>query len=462
MIGNWSCFEEGQMKKIVLLLAVAWLLSGGNVNPSPAGPESDPRAEAVRWFREARFGMFIHWGVYSVLGRGEWVMQQAPMSIQEYEKLPPQFNPVKFDAAHWVSLAKRAGARYITITSKHHDGFAMWDSQVSDYDIVDRTPYGKDVLKALADECQRQGIKLFFYYSHLDWHHPDYYPRGMTGQHSGRADSGDFNRYIDYMNAQIAELAGGRYGDLAGFWFDGWWDQQIKEEGKDPRRTRVDWRLGETYDLIHRLQPQALIGNNHHVPPFPGEDFQMFEKDLPGANTTGFSADSKVSALPLETCETINGSWGYNRDDHDYKSSRQLVQYLVRAAGHDANFLLNVGPTPEGEIQPEFEKRLLEIGDWLGTNSDSIRGTRGGPMPPQSWGVMTHRPGRVFVHILDAEAPRRLRLPGTADLEVAGAGWMGEKGEIKFTREEGDLALLLPEALGDPESWDKIVELTLK
>ncbi len=450
------------MKKIVLLMAVGFMFSGGGVRPSPASQALDARAEAVRWFREARFGMFIHWGVYSVLGRGEWVMQQAPMSIEEYEKLPPRFNPVKFDAAHWVDLAKRAGARYITITSKHHDGFAMWDSQVSDYDIVDRTPYGRDVLKALADECRKQGIKLFFYYSHLDWHHPDYYPRGMTGQHSGRADQGDFNRYLDYMNAQIAELAGGRYGDLAGFWFDGWWDQQIKEEGMDPRRTRVDWRLKETYDLIHRLQPQALIGNNHHVPPFPGEDFQMFEKDLPGANTTGFSADSEVSALPLETCETINGSWGFNREDHNYKSSSQLVQYLVRAAGYDANFLLNVGPTPEGEIQPEFEKRLLEIGAWLQANGDSIRGTRGGPMPPQPWGVMTHRPGRAFVHVLDPAAPRRLRLPGTADLEVAGAAWMGGNEKIRFTREEGDLVLLLPESSGDPESWDKIVELTLR
>ncbi len=450
------------MKKIVLLVAVGLVLAGGPARSEPVGQTADPRAEAVRWFREARFGMFIHWGVYSVLGKGEWVMQQAPLSIQEYEKLPPRFNPVKFDAAHWVDLAKRAGARYITITSKHHDGFAMWDSRVSDYDIVDRTPYAKDVLKALADECHKQGIKLFFYYSHLDWHHPDYFPRGMTGQHSGRANSGDFNRYLDYMNAQIAELAGGRYGDLAGFWFDGWWDQQIKESGKDPRRTKVDWRLQETYDLIHRLQPQALIGNNHHVPPFPGEDFQMFEKDLPGANTTGFSGDSEVSALPLETCETINGSWGFNSEDHNYKSARQLVQYLVRAAGYDANFLLNVGPTPEGEIQPEFEERLLEIGSWLQTNGDAIRGTRGGPMPPQSWGVMTHNTDRVFVHILDANAPRRLRLPKTGELQVADAGWRGKEGQIDFTREEGDVTLLLPASFASSEDWDTIVELKLK
>ena len=226
----------------------------------------------------------------------------------------------------------------------------------------------------LADECQKQGIKLFFYHSHLDWHHPDYYPRGRTGRTAGRPEHGDFNKYLDYMDAEIAELCSGKYGPIGGIWFDGWWDQQVPKEkrGKDPRQTQVDWQLRRTYDLIHKLQPQALIGDNHHVAPFPGEDFQMFEKDLPGGNTAGFNADSKPSDLPLETCETMNNSWGYNKTDHKFKSTKQLLHYLIKAAGMNANFLLNVGPMPNGRIQPEFVERLHEIGKWLQKNGESI------------------------------------------------------------------------------------------
>ena len=248
-------------------------------------------------FQDSKFGLFIHWGVYSVLGDGEWVMNNKKMTIAEYEKLPPQFNPTAFNAAEWVSLAKAAGMKYITITSKHHDGFAIFDSKTSDYDIVDRTPYKKDVLKMLAEECRKQGIKLYFYHSQLDWHHPDYFPLGRTGHASGREEKGDWYRYLDYMDNQLRELCT-NYGEIGGIWFDGWWDKPT-----------ADWRLDKTYKLIHDLQPKALIGSNHHRKPFPGEDFQMFEKDLPGGNTAGFNAESEIGTLPLETCETINKSW---------------------------------------------------------------------------------------------------------------------------------------------------------
>ncbi|MGW8182258.1 MAG: alpha-L-fucosidase, partial [bacterium] len=337
-----------------------------------------------------------------------------------------------YDPKQWVVLAKSAGMRYITITSKHHDGFAMWDSKVGDYDIVDRTPYGKDVLKMLADECEREGIKLFFYYSHLDWHHPDYYPRGRTGEHSGRPEEGDFNKYLDYMDAQIAELASGRYGKLGGFWFDGWWDQRNMDKGQSPKSTHVDWRLERTYNLIHRLQPQALIGNNHHVTPFPGENFQMFEKDLPGHNTTGFSADAQIGQLPLETCETINKSWGFRKSDDNFKSTEELIHYLVRAAGYNSNFLLNVGPTPEGTIQKEFVARLKEIGKWLARNGKSVYGTRGGPMAPQEWGVSTQKDGLVYLHLLGEDIPDEVSIPGSADWAVARAFLFENGQEIDF------------------------------
>src|SRR5690606_27420911 len=178
-----------------------------------------PSAENLKnraWFEEARFGLFIHWGVYSVLGDGEWVMNTRKIPIRNYEKLPAFFNPTEFDAREWVQMAKDAGMKYITITSKHHDGFAMWDSKVSDYNIVRKTPYGKDILKMLADECQRQGIKLFFYHSQLDWRHPDYYPRGFTGgEYTGREEKGNWNAYLDYMDAQLTELLT-NYGEIGG------------------------------------------------------------------------------------------------------------------------------------------------------------------------------------------------------------------------------------------------------
>jgi alpha-L-fucosidase len=359
------------------------LLAAADYTPAPEN------LRARQWFQEARFGLFVHWGVYSILGDGEWVMNNRRIPVAEYEKLPGLFNPQAFDPAEWVGLVKAAGMRYITITSKHHDGFAMWDSKVSDYDVVDRTPYRKDILKLLADECHKQGIKLFFYHSHLDWHHPDYFPRGRTGRDAGRPDAGDFNRYLDYMDTQLKELLTG-YGPIGGIWFDGIWD-----------RRDADWRLEKTYRLIHELQPAALVGNNHHLKPFPGEDFQMFEKDLPGHNTAGFNEQSELGNLPFEMCETMNGAWGFNLLDTKYKSTRDLVQLLAKAAGYDANLLLNVGPMPNGKIQPEFESRLKEMGGWMAKNGESIYGTRGGPIPPRSWGVTTRNGKKVYVHVLD-------------------------------------------------------------
>jgi alpha-L-fucosidase len=314
------------------------------------------------------------------------------------------------------------------------------------------------VLKMLAEECARQGIKLFFYHSHLDWRHPDYYPRGKTGQHSGRTDEGDFDAYLDYMDAQVAELAGGDYGELGGFWFDGWWDQHINEEDKTDRSTHVDWRLEQTYDLIHELQPQAIIGNNHHVLPFDGEGFQMFERDLPGRNTFGYNTTA-IGGLPLETCDTINGSWGYNASDHDFKSPTELIHYLVRAAGYDANLLLNVGPTPRGTFQPEVVERLEAIGEWTSAYGETIYGTRGGPMPPQSWGVMTRTSTRAFVHVLEP-GTTKLVLPGTQGLDVEGASLFGSGEEVPVsTTPSGELELSLPSGAVHP--IDTIVVLGL-
>lgn len=417
---------------------------------------------ARKWFQDVKFGVFIHWGVYSELGRGEWVMNNEKMSIADYEPLAERFNPTEFDPDAWCRLFKEAGAGYVTITSKHHDGFCLWDTDQTDWDIVDRTPYGRDLLKQLADACRRHDLKLFFYHSQLDWYQSDYFPRGRTGKASGRPESGDFDRYIDYMNAQLTELLDGDYGEVTGIWFDGWWDQQTKKitKAKDVpvKQCEVDWRLRETYDLIHRLQPACLVGSNHHVAPFPGEDFQMFEKDLPGQNKSGFSADAKISTLPLEACNTINKSWGYREKDTNHKTPKQLVGFLVRSAGANANLLLNIGPKPDGTIDTISTARLKAVGEWLGSHGESIYGTRGGPVAPQEWGVTTQNAELVYVHVLDppAAAEGWTTLSGAADLQgkplhAFGSGdaidsRLGESGELQVrlpARAEGEIDTIL-------------------
>jgi alpha-L-fucosidase len=406
---------------------------------------SPENLQARQWFQDSKFGMFIHWGVYSVLGDGEWVMNTQRIDKQTYQKLPDFFNPISYDPKEWVSLAKAAGMKYITITSKHHDGFAMWDSKLSDWDIVDRTPYGKDVLKMLAEECRNQGIKLFFYHSHLDWFQENYFPRGNTGQTAGRPDKGDWYKYLDYMDGQLTELLT-NYGEIGGIWFDGHWDK------KDS-----DWRLEKTYRLIHRLQPACMIGNNHHLATFAGEDFQMFEKDLPGQMTTGFNPEQKIGELPFETCETMNNSWGFNLQDKNYKSAKSLIQYLVKASGYNSNFLLNVGPMPNGKIQPEFVNTLKEVGAWIEKYGETIYGTRGGPVSPRSWGVTTQKANKVYVHILTPE-DNNLLIPDFGK-KVKSIILYKSGTKMKFRQDAFGIAVSLPEEILDETDTVLVVEL---
>jgi alpha-L-fucosidase len=429
----------------IALLWVLTLVSFATLSAQTSYTPAASNLQARREFQDAKFGMFIHWGVYSVLGNGEWVMELSPISIHDYERLPPLFNPVKFDAAQWVALAKSAGMKYITITSKHHDGFAMFETHQSDWNVVARTPYGKDVIRQLADECHKQGIKLFLYYSQLDWHNPDYFPRGRTGHSTGRNQSGNWNAYLDYMNAQLQELLT-NYGPIAGIWFDGMWD-----------KPDADWQLGRTYNLIHQLQPQALIGSNHHKSPFPGEDFQMFEKDLPGQHTTGFNAEQSISDLPLETAETMNASWGFKINDDQFKSAAELIRYLVRAAGYNANFLLNVGPMANGEVQPEFVELLHEVGAWTKKYGESIYGTRGGPIPPGSWGVTTQRGDVVYAHVLDWNEGT-LALPKLSR-PIRRAYLLRDRSPVIFTVNDYGLLLKMPSRPAD--LVDEVVVLTL-
>lgn len=434
------------MKKLLFNVVLVSVLSSALAQEKIYTPTAENLKNRA-WFQDAKFGLFIHWGVYSVLGDGEWVMNNQQIPIKTYEKLPAFFNPTEFNAAEWVQMVKDAGMKYITITSKHHDGFAMYDSKVSDYNIVKRTPYGKDVLKMLADECRKQGIKLFFYHSQLDWRHPDYFPHGNTGgNYTGREEKGDMNKYLDYMDSQLTELLT-NYGEIGGIWFDGMWDKKDAE-----------WRLNQTYSLIHKLQPATLVGSNHHVAPYEGEDFQMFEKDLPGHNTTGFAPEQKVGDLPKEVCETINNSWGFNLRDDKNKSIKDLIQYLVKGAGYDANFLLNVGPMPNGKIQPEHVALLKQMGEWTRQYGETIYGTRGGPLTPRDWGVTTQKGNKVYIHILKWY-DETLTLPKLGK-KVVSAKLFIDKTPVKFVENDFGLSIKVPK--DKMNETDTVIELELK
>ena len=400
-------------------------------------------------FQDMKFGIFLHWGIYSMMGQGEWVMQNRNINYQEYPKLAAGFYPSLFNADEWVEAIKASGAKYITITSRHHDGFSMWNSEASDYNIVKATPFKRDVLKELSEACQRKGIGLHFYYSHLDWGRTDY-PTGRTGLGTGRpTDKQDWKRYQSFMNQQLTELLT-HYGRIGAIWFDGVWDHD-----SDPQP--FDWELRPQYDLIHKLQPSCLVANNHHLVPFEGEDIQIFERDLPGENKAGYSGENGVSkTLPLESCETMNRTWGYNITDGDYKSTRQLIHLLVGAAGRNANLLLNIGPEPNGQLPQEAVKRLREMGEWMAQYGETIYGTRGGDVEPHAWGVTTRKGNRLFVHILDLQ-DKGLFLPLYNNKVKQATEFIGGK-KVKFTRVDGGITLQLERV---PTDIDYVIELIL-
>lgn len=388
--------------------------------------------EARRQFQDNKYGLFVHWGLSSVLGDGEWVMNNRNIKVADYTRLLRAFNPVDFDAAKWVATAKNAGMKYIVFITRHHDGFSNWDTKQSDWKITN-TPYGKDVLKMLAEECKKQGIKLGLYYSTLDWYRDDY-PRetGRTGKGTGRTGKTNYASYLQFMKNQLTELLTG-YGEIMSIWFDGHWDQ-TNPEGNADRTSRIDWKYDEIYSLIHKLQPQCMIGNNHHLSPIPGEDFQMFERDLPGENKSGLSFQKASDAVPLETCETINGAWGYNITDRNYKTVQQVLQLLVGAAGRNANLLLNVGPMPNGMIQPEFTDTLAAAGRWLQQFGESIYGTRGGPLGPQSWGVTTQKEKRIYLHLFKTPDANTILLPAIKE-KVKQVTVFGTDQKIKYKQQ---------------------------
>ena len=433
------------MKKTLFLIATLLMNYVGMAQETYRSTSENLKAREQ--FQDEKFGIFLHWGLYSMMGAGEWVMNNRNINYQEYPKLAKTFYPSEFDADAWVKAIKAAGAKYITITTRHHDGFSLFKTSASTYNTVDATPFKRDVIKEMADACQRHGIKLHLYYSHLDWGREDY-PQGRTGLGTGRPkEKADWTSYYNFMNTQLTELLT-HYGPIGAIWFDGWWDH-------DSDAKPFDWQLEAQYAMIHKLQPQCLIGNNHHQTPNPGEDIQIFERDLPGENKAGLSGQS-ISRLPLESCQTINDHWGYSITDSNYKTPKELIQMLVRAAGKNANLLLNVGPEPGGALPSLALDRLKAIGDWMNKYGETIYGTRGGIVAPHDWGVSTQRGNKLYIHILNCMASSLFVPLGNHKVKSASVYATGKP--VNYTKTGNGITLNFGAI---PTDIDYIIALTL-
>lgn len=400
---------------------------------------------ARQQFSADRFGVFIHWGTYSLFAQGEWYLN-AGLNEKEYSKAASAFYPHRFNADEWVKAIKDAGAKYITFTSRHHDSFSMFKTAESNYNIVEATPFGRDVVGELSDACQRQGIALHLYYSILDWRRCDY-PIGRTGRHTGRQLRPNYDTYFGFMKNQLSELLT-NYGPIRAIWLDGYWDH-------DADTIPFDWRMEELYRHVHTLKPACLIGNNHHISPIEGEDFQMFERDLPGENTAGLSGQD-VSQLPLEMCQTMNGMWGYKVADQNYKSSGELIRLLIRAAAKGSNLLLNIGPQPNGELPQAALERLKDMGQWMRRYGETIYGTTQGPIDEQPWGVSTAKDNVIYLHVFNPETGD-IKIPMKRRILSAKVVNTGQAIMARTDKKAGTATFNVSKLDGEPDVIIKIV-----
>jgi len=416
--------------------------------------------ERMEWWRDARFGMFIHWGLYAIPagewkgerigGIGEWIMERADIPVEEYEKLAKQFDPVKFDADQWVRIARNAGMKYIVITSKHHDGFCLWDSKVTDYDIIDATPFNRDILGELSKACRKHGIRLCFYHSIMDWHHPDAQAPFYPNYNSRNRTNPNFSRYVEtYMKPQLKELIT-KYGPLGVLWFDGEWIGDWTEpQGKD------------LYKYVRNLQPDIIINNrvgkgrkgmeglNKGDQEYAG-DFGTPEQQIPAKGLPG---------VDWESCMTMNDTWGYKHYDDNWKSKEDLLRKLADIASKGGNFLLNVGPTAEGLIPEPSVERLAAMGEWMEVNGESIYGTTASPIGKVSWGRCTAKPGKLYLHVFEWPEDGKLEVRGVKD-DVKKAYLLARKrNKLQVTREDGRVIVDIPDKAPDPINTVIVLEV---
>ncbi|MEN6451083.1 MAG: alpha-L-fucosidase [Thermoguttaceae bacterium] len=397
------------MRQSLLALILGCTAVGFAADPVllPMPKETKAQRDArMAWFREAKFGMFIHWGVYSVPAGewkknknfGEWFLEETKMPVSQYEKYRDSFNPVKFDAKQWVAVAKSAGVKYLVVTSKHHDGFAMFDTKLTNWGIMS-TPYHRDPMKDLAAECRLAGIKFCMYHSIMDWHHPDYKPRRKWNDVA--KGEPDFDRYVTFLKGQLKEVID-NYGPLGILWFDGEWeDTWTQDRGKD------------LYAYVRSLQPDIIINNR------VGKNRQGMGGLSKGDDVVGDygTPEQEIPANGLpgvdwESCMTMNDHWGFNKNDHHWKSSAEMIRMLVDVVSKGGNYLLNVGPTAEGLIPEPSVERMREIGQWTSVNGEAIYGATASPFAKApAWGRVTRKPGKLFLHVFNWPKDGKLIVP---------------------------------------------------
>ena len=335
--------------------------------------------DARKAFADQRFGIFIHWGLYSNYAQGEWYQQKIGVDTETYGRMMDGFCPSKFNAREWVRVFKGSGAKYVTVTSRHHDGFSLWPTKVDDGYNIANTPFRRDILGELATACQEAGIQLNFYYSLMDWHRKDY-PAGSSAKNVFGEQKGDYASYKRFMMAQIAELIDSYH--PGNIWFDGEWEHMQRGPNKEHLRFEdtgkgLDWGFDEIYDLIH--SKHVLVANNNHATIRPKEDIQLFERDLPGANDTGFSKGQTVAQdRSIEQCDVIQKNvWGYKIGEKDFRTPADVCAMICRSAAKDSNLLMNIGPDGSGRLPARAVEVMAEVGKWMAKNGEAIYGTRG-------------------------------------------------------------------------------------
>ncbi len=442
------------MKKTLTTILVLFLvLLSGCLDDSTENKDDDRMA----WWRDARFGMFIHWGLYAVpagewegtTNHAEWIRTTAQIPLETYEGFIEQFNPVEFDADEWVKMAKDAGMKYIVITSKHHDGFCLFDSEYTDFDIMS-TPFKRDIMKELSEACREEDIEICWYHSIMDWHHPDYLPR--RDWEDRPTEGADFDRYVSYMKNQLAELVGD-YGRIGVLWFDGEWeDTWTHERGID------------LYNYVRGLQDDIIINNRvdkgrqgmqglTKEGEYKG-DFGTPEQEIP---------DTGLAGVDWETCMTMNNHWGSNKYDDNWKSAEDLVQKLVDIASKGGNFLLNVGPKVDGTFPEESIERLRAIGDWMDVYGESIYGTSASPFADLEWGrctkIQTGKDTRLYLHVFDWPEDSRLVVPDPGN-KIKDAYIMDGMVKTGYERQDDKIIIDLPEKA--PDEYCSVIILDIK
>jgi alpha-L-fucosidase len=449
------------MKKLSVIFAmIIWLgITTMYAQQDPSQKENNDKRMA--WWRDARFGMFIHWGLYSIpagqwkeeKNHAEWIRETAQIPVGEYEKLLTQFNPVKFNAEDWVKLAKDAGMKYIVLTSKHHDGFCLFDSKYTDFDVMS-TPFKRDILKELADACRKYDMKICWYHSIMDWHHPDYLPRRSWETEIRPVDGADYKAYFTYLKNQLTEIVT-NYGDISILWFDGEWEPTWNHQ-----------YATELFNYLRKLKPDMIINNRIDTyrdgmgglskNPEALGDYGTPEQEIP---------ENGLPGVDWETCMTMNDHWGYNKFDHNWKPAKELIQTLAEIASKGGNLLLNVGPTSEGLFPQESIDRLKEIGKWMKTNGESVYGTQASPFKDLLWGRCTQKQtgegSLLYFHVFDWPTDKKLEITNLLN-EPLRAYLLSDpdKKPLAFKKTGFDLEIPLPDKA--PDEYNSVVVLEVK